>query len=710
MSDTPATERQRKSSLSSSPSEYSEAQGLGLLGRDTPDKPTTELEHDDEHSDSDSERGDSGTETERDLTRNGRTTDDEDMDVDSPQTLDFDHTRKDANEVELEKLVFGDSEGFRSALKDFEKPSVAKDEADFSQRPDEALTAVPDGDLFFIDDRPDASLKPKGFDQANASEELSDEDHKQPAWFDSDDDRMQISLMSVPRLRKLRNFEGEDVISGTEYQRRLRRQYRALHPPPKWASWRSNETTNEHPKKRRKLAASAQRPYSDDGESLSEADSDISVSSDTAATSAPTLSSLLKSSASFTRSTAPRFSEFSSIPRLKPSVLDIDRLPDIVASASPQPHSTTSLSLHPVLPLVLTAGLSGMLYMHHIRPFPTPPDPPNPLVTSLHMKNTKFSTALFSPLTGTQNEPKIYMAADRRAFHTWTLPTGNISKITRIGGEQQGDRQQRVGVIKPSPCGRYIGIQGTAKKGGGIVNVLSASTLQWIAQARGEGRGGLADFGWWSDGEGLSLVGKLGEVAEWSVEGRRVVLRWQDQGGVGITVLAMGGGPGGANKKAKKSKRGKIGPDRWAVLGTNSGFVTVYDRIKLASQSEEVLENGKQGNESDTENRPPTLAPTPHATLSHLTTPVSHLSVSPCGQVLAMASKWKRDAIRLVHLSSGTVYRNWPTARTPIGRISSMTIGECEGVVQGSKDDEGRGMLLIIGNEQGIVRNWVIRG
>lgn len=46
-----------------------------------------------------------------------------------------------------------------------------------------------------------------------------------PAWEDSDDERMMVSLMSVPRLRKLRTFEGEDVINGKEYTGRLRRQY-----------------------------------------------------------------------------------------------------------------------------------------------------------------------------------------------------------------------------------------------------------------------------------------------------------------------------------------------------------------------------------------------------------------------------------------------------------------------------------------------------
>jgi U3 small nucleolar RNA-associated protein 18 len=61
-----------------------------------------------------------------------------------------------------------------------------------------------------------------------------------------------------------------------------------------------------------------------------------------------------------------------------------------------------------------------------------------------------------------------------------------------------------------------------------------------------------------------------------------------------------------------------------------------------------------------------------------------------------MASRWKRDALRIVHLPSCTVYRNWPTDRTALGRVSSVAL---------SPD----GGLLAVGNEQGKIRLWEIR-
>ena len=41
-------------------------------------------------------------------------------------------------------------------------------------------------------------------------------------------------------------------------------------------------------------------------------------------------------------------------------------------------------------------------------------------------------------------------------------------------------------------------------------------------------------------------------------------------------------------------------------------------------------------------------------------------------QMLAMASRMKKDALRLVHLPSGTVFQNWPTSRSPLGYVHSV--------------------------------------
>lgn len=173
--------------------------------------------------------------------------------------------------------------------------------------------------------------------------------------------------------------------------------------------------------------------------------------------------------------------------------------------------------------------------------------------------------------------------------------------------------------FKLSPCGRWMGLVGSARKGGGSINVLDARTLQWFAQARIESRGGVADFEWWGDGEGMCIAGKNGEVSEWSVQERCVVARWVDEGAVGTTVIALGG---------KSGRKEAMGGDRWIALGSSSGIVNVYDR--RAWDDTTIPSN-----------------PKPTRVLDQLTTAVSHLVFSPDGQLLAMGSRWKRDALRL---------------------------------------------------------------
>lgn len=231
-----------------------------------------------------------------------------------------------------------------------------------------------------------------------------------------------------------------------------------------------------------------------------------------------------------------------------------------------------------------------------------------------------------------------------------------------------GEVQRSMERFKLSPCGRWIGFVGSGRKGGGTINVLDATTCQWIAEVRVEGKGGVADYDWWGDGEGLVVVGKGGESIEWDRRERRAVARWVDEGAVGTTVVALGGRGGGSKA---------LGNDRWVALGSSSGIVNIYDRRKWTAESVPAR-------------------PKPVRAFDQLTTPTSHLVFSQDGQLLCMASRWKRDALRLIHLPSCTVYRNWPTSATPLGRITA---------VAWSPTSE----MLAVANEQGKIRLWEIR-
>lgn len=434
-----------------------------------------------------------------------------------------------------------------------------------------------------------------------ASDEEDDEEQDEPAlWYDSDDDRLAVSLASQARLRKLRNTEDEDVVSGKEYIRRLRRQFTRLHPTPEWA-------TPEV--KRRKTDSDS------DAGSGEEIDSD----DENEHLSMQPLAKLLQNASDLTR--IEDNARSGGKRKLRQEVIDIQRLKDIGKS---QPSSVDSLTFHPHYPLLLSSGPASTLFLHHISP--TAPAP-NPLLTSLHIKRTPIHTSAFAPPTGN----KIFASGRRRYFHIWDLDTGKVDKVN--GSSDRKEEQKSMERFKLSPCGRFVGLVGTSRKGGGLINVLDATTAQWIAQVRVDGRGGVADFAWWSDGEGMTVVSKNGEVSEWDGRVRRVIARWVDAGAVGTTVLSLGG----------RSGRTQLGGDRWVAIGSSSGIVNIYDRRVWAAS---------YANASAAEKDSPAQAgiprnPDPVRVLDQLTTPISHLVFAPDGQMMVMASRWKRDALRL---------------------------------------------------------------
>jgi U3 small nucleolar RNA-associated protein 18 len=316
------------------------------------------------------------------------------------------------------------------------------------------------------------------------------------------------------------------------------------------------------------------------------------------------------------------------------------------------------------------------MYLHHIDPSAHPT--PNPAFTSVQVKRTDLRRAAF---VGPEGDEVVF-AGRRRYFHSCNLSSGLVKKISKIQGHQR--EQRTMERFRASPCGRYLALVASDKKGGGMLNIVSVGSMQWIAQARIDGRGGVADFAWWSDGNGLTIAGKDGQVTEWSMTTRRTVGIWRDEGSVGGTVMALGGRNGPA----------ELGGDRWVAVGSNSGVLNVYDRNELVVKQQQ--KQGEKQAKAEPGQAEIKKLPEPVRAFEQLTTSISVVLFSPDGQLLAFGSQHKKDALRLVHLPSCTVYRNWPTEQTPLGRITAVAFSAGSDV-------------LAVGNDVGKIRLWEIR-
>jgi U3 small nucleolar RNA-associated protein 18 len=76
--------------------------------------------------------------------------------------------------------------------------------------------------------------------------------------------------------------------------------------------------------------------------------------------------------------------------------------------------------------------------------------------------------------------------------------------------------------------------------------------------------------------------------------------------------------------------------------------------------------------------------------IDNLTTPISAIKFNHDAQILAVASRYKKDAFKLVHVPSRKVFANWPTSNTPLGYVNTM-------------DFSPNGGYLAMGNDKGKV-------
>lgn len=251
---------------------------------------------------------------------------------------------KDAEEEELERLIFGDSAGFKDGLDNFSLSRTAGlygGASDEEQQDDEDLDNVADDNLFFFDTGPEAA--PAGSVAVTKAEETEDED--KPAWDDSDDERLVVSLASVPQLRKLRETAEDDMVNGKEYARRLRKQYERLYPAPEWAA----HATGKAKKRRRTM---------DDDESGEESGSDMDVDDDL---STQPLARLLKDADILSRNVARGPAKRR---KLQAGTVDIQRLKDVSKAGPVSFHACRNCQSRANMHSLLSLLFHSTLHIH----------------------------------------------------------------------------------------------------------------------------------------------------------------------------------------------------------------------------------------------------------------------------------------------------------------------------------------------------------
>ncbi|CAI8037089.1 U3 small nucleolar RNA-associated protein 18 homolog [Geodia barretti] len=312
--------------------------------------------------------------------------------------------------------------------------------------------------------------------------------------------------------------------------------------------------------------------------------------------------------------------------RLPLSLLDVKRVRDINRSKRAQ-AAVKCLEFHPTASVALTAGWHKTLDLFQVD------GEANQKLQSVHVQDFPISTAHF---TGDGTE--VVMSGERKSYYVYDMIAGKITRICGI----RGRKERKYSTFTVSPDNKFLAFLGKD----GYIIFVSNKTKQWVGELKMNGEVGGVAFT--PDSQHLLSYGTDGQVYVWDVASRQCVHRFTDEGCV-------------------VGRRVGVSPDgQFVACGSESGIVNVYERSEVMAKE----------------------SPKPLRAVMNLTTAVDHLQFNSTSEILAVASSAKKDAVKMVHLSSLTVFSNWPHVHSRLGRPTSLHLSPLS-------------RYLALGNERG---------
>ncbi|XP_020572561.1 U3 small nucleolar RNA-associated protein 18 homolog isoform X2 [Phalaenopsis equestris] len=330
---------------------------------------------------------------------------------------------------------------------------------------------------FFLD-------KSSGDDMVVYKEDINqyDKEERKPAWVDEEDEVMEVDIVSVRRLRKLRKEAGEKLISGAEYVSRLRAQHEKLNPRTDWA---------EFNRKRNEILASDDDSNDESGITTGDAEGD----------------GVLRSNYELV--------EKSSV-KLLPGLLEYSRLMN-ANSEEPSNGPINSVQFHRNGKLLFTAGLDRRLRFFQID------GKRNTLVQSIFLEDCPIRNASFLP-----NGSQVILAGRRKFFYVFDLVKAVVDKI----GPLTGRDEKSLELFEVSPDSSTIAFAGNE----GYILLISSKTKELIGTLKMNGT--VRSLAFVEDGRQLISGGGDGDIYHWDLRSRRCIHKGVDEGCITTTSLS----------------------------------------------------------------------------------------------------------------------------------------------------------------------------
>ncbi|XP_072225048.1 U3 small nucleolar RNA-associated protein 18 homolog isoform X2 [Leuresthes tenuis] len=275
-------------------------------------------------------------------------------------------------------------------------------------------------------------------------------------------------------------------------------------------------------------------------------------------------------------------------------------------SARPSEDRLTTVQFHPSAQVVMTAGLDQSVSLFQVD------GKTNPKIQSIHLERFPVHKAQFSQ----DGETVIATSLRNKMFYLYDMMEGRVSPVHAV----RGLNEARVKEFSVCPEGGALLLTGTS----GYLHLLTLKTNEVVRSMKMNGN--VSGVALSHDGTKVFSNSDEGEVYVWDMRSSRCLNRFTDDGCVKGTSIAA-------------SHNGQ-----YLACGSQSGVVNIY--------SQEACLNSAN--------------PKPLKAVMNLLTTATSLAFNPSSEILAIASRAEDEAIRLVHLSSLTVFSNFPVAKRKI--------------------------------------------
>ncbi|XDV35044.1 hypothetical protein PO909_005090 [Leuciscus waleckii] len=264
-------------------------------------------------------------------------------------------------------------------------------------------------------------------------------------------------------------------------------------------------------------------------------------------------------------------------------------------SESPADAKLTSVQFHPSAQILMTSSLDHSISLFQVD------GKTNAKIQTIHLEKFPVNKASFSA----DGEQIVATGWKNKLFYIYDMMEGRIIPVTNV----RGLNEQKVSDFQVSPDGKYLLLFGSS----GFLHLMSSKTREVVRSMKLNGKVCAAAFT--ADGSKIFANSEEGEVFIWDVQSSKCVKRFEDDGCVRGTSLAL-------------SRDGS-----YLACGSQAGVVNIYSQRDCLLDAE----------------------PKPQKAVLNLLTAVTSLSFNSSAEILAIGSRHADEANRLHRSQSAMV-------------------------------------------------------